>query len=152
LRYLYHNRGDYKKRRDIQAETGLTKAQFDYVIDDLVGKYVDREPEDDEEEDEKDEDKDEDEFPDAYEYHINSDGRAYVRNHIDEIPVEQQNSEELEKHKKEIMRLRSAVNEVEDDLAGWIEYSSEWNSTAKRRFEAIEERLEQLEDALLDEN
>lgn len=148
LRYLYHNRGNYKKRRNIQDGTGLTKAQFDYVIDDLVDEYVDRKPDDDDE-DEEEVDDEEDEFPVPYEYHINADGRVYVKNNIDEIPVEQKNSEEIEKHKKEIMLLRSSINELTDDVEEWKKYSGEWNEAAEKRFEAIEKRLENIEDALI---
>ena len=138
MRFLYHNRGEYKTRREIENGTGLSEAQVRYALDEIQ-KYVKRGESDTR-----------GEIQNAYVYHINSDGRAHVRNEIDEIPVEQKNSEEIEKHKKEIMLTKDSVNKLEDNVTGWIAYSEQWNDTAEKRFEAIEERLERLEDALLD--
>jgi DNA-binding PadR family transcriptional regulator len=140
LRFLYHNRGNYKTTSDISDGTGLSKGQVFYALDEWMERYVKVGDEDTR-----------GDIEDANTYVINSDGRAYVRNGIHKIPQEQRNSEELEKHKKEIMLVRASVNEIEDDLDDWTEYSSRWNDKAMRRFEAIEERLEILEDELLED-
>lgn len=136
LRFLYHSRGEFKSRKEIEAGTGLTETQVRYALDDIQH-YIDR--------------KESDTcggIQDAYMYHLNSDGRVYVREEIDEIPLEQQNTEELEKHKEEIMLLRASLNSTEDDLKEWMHYSSEWNEKAQKRLNAIEKRLEIIEGKL----
>jgi transcriptional antiterminator len=140
LRFLYHERGDYKSRQDIQDGTGLSEAQVRYALKGIQ-QYVKKEESDTR-----------GDIPNAYVYHINNDGRAYVRKNIGDIPVEQRNSEELDKHKKEIMLVRASVNELEDTLEEWTEYSTEWNNKAERRLQAIEQRLEILENELLEED
>lgn len=139
LRFLYHQRGDFKTRKQIQDGSNLSEAQVRYALKD-IDQYI-----------KKDESDTRGDIRNAYVYHINADGRAYVRNEIDEIPVEQKNSEEIEKHKREIMLVRASVNELEDTVENWTEYSGDWNDAAMERFEAIEERLENLEDAILDD-
>lgn len=138
LRFLYHNRGEYKTRREIEDGANLTEAQVRYALKGIQ-QYVKKEESDTR-----------GDIQNAYVYHINSDGRMYVKNQIDEIPVEQTNREEIEKHKKEIMLLRSSINKLTDDMEGWKNYSGDWNDKAMKRFKAIEDRLEILEDELLD--
>lgn len=141
LRFLYHNRGNYKTTSDISDGTGLSKGQVFYALDDWMERYVKVGDEDTR-----------GDIEDANAYVINSDGRAYVRENIGEIPQEQKNEEEIEKHKKEIMLVRASVNELEDTVEEWTEYSGRWNDKAIQRFEAIEKRLENVENKLLDEN
>jgi hypothetical protein len=36
LRFLYHNRGAFKRRKEIQNGTRLTKTQIQYALDDIT--------------------------------------------------------------------------------------------------------------------
>lgn len=136
LRFLYHNRNQFKSRREIEDGTGLTETQVRYALDGIK-QYLDQKKSDTR-----------GGIQDAYMYHLNSDGRAYLRNEIDEIPQEQKNSEELDKHKKEIMLLRASLDSTKDNLEDWIRYSSDWNDHAQERFKMIEKRLEIIEKKL----
>lgn len=140
LRFLYQNRGDPKSTSEVAEGTQLSKGQVFYALDDWLEKYLkvgDEETRGD--------------IQDANSYIINKRGRRYVREHIDEVSQEQQNSEKLDKHDNELIRLRAGLDDVQTDLEKWSEYSNEWNEIAEQRFEAIEERLENLEDAILDD-
>ncbi|RKS83490.1 hypothetical protein BDK61_2875 [Haloarcula quadrata] len=139
LRFLYMNRGETKSTSEVAHGTDLSKGQVFYALDDWLRKFLKIESGDTS-----------GDIEDANEYIINKRGRRYVREEIDEVSQDLQNAEKLDKHDKEIMRLRAGLNDVQDDLEDWSKYSTEWNETAEERFRSIETRLKYLEDVLSD--
>lgn len=139
LRYLYHERVNYETTSDIAEGTDLTRGQILYADDEWLREYVD-----------VGSDETRGDIEDANAYTLNSQGRQYVRENGGEALVEQQNRREIEKIEKEIITLRSHIEGTEHDLNRWVKYSSEWTDNAQKRFEAIEQRLKNIEDALLE--
>ena len=134
LRYLFHHRGNWKSRREIEDGTGLSTAQVRYALNDIMD-LVDR-----------NESETRSGINDAYVYSINSDGREYVRTEIDEIPPEQENSEEIDRLRKEIMILSEKINKLSDELDEWKQYNRSWNDTAEGKFKEFERIIENIED------
>ena len=134
LRYLYHNRGNWKSRRELEDGTGLTEAQVRYALNDII-QYVDRR-----------ESETRGDIQNAYVYSINSDGREYVSTEVDEVPQEQANSEEIDRLKKEVMILSARINELSDELDEWKQYNTSWNDTAEEKFKEFQNIIEILED------
>jgi len=138
LRYLYHNRGEFCTRREIEDGTGLSEAQVRYALNDII-QYVDRR-----------ESETRGDIQNAYVYSINSDGREYVSTEIDEVPQEQENAEELDKLRKEVMILSSRVNDISDELEEWKQYNSRWNDVAENKLNEFERQVENIDELLSD--
>jgi hypothetical protein len=131
LRYLYHHRGSYKSRREIENGTGLTEAQVRYALDDIIPELV-----------EKKESETRGDIQNAYVYTANSAGREYVENEIDEIPQEQRNREEIEKIAKRVMSLNSKIRRYKDELEDWKQYTEEHTEATENRVRDIEDELD----------
>lgn len=134
LRYLYHNRGNWKSRSEIENGTGLTEAQVRYALNDIID-LVDRQ-----------ESETRSGINNAYVYNINSEGREYVQSDIDEIPPEQRNSEEIDRLRKEVMILSSRINDISDELEEWKRYNSRWNDIAEKKLNEFERQIEDIDE------
>lgn len=129
LRFLYHNRGAFKRRKEIENGTGLTKTQIQYALDDITALV------------ERKESETKGGIQDAYVYSINKKGRAYIENEIDKIPQEQQNREEIERIEKEIISLNAKICQYKRKLEEWRQYTEKHSEVTENRIRDIEDEL-----------